>query len=50
MERHTIKSERYPHRLNMYQHPPMDEITVEEFEEWAIDRLRCKFSPQRVAT
>ncbi|KAK4057127.1 DNA primase subunit pri2 [Microbotryomycetes sp. JL221] len=30
----------YPHRLNFYQQPPTDEITVEQFEEWAIDRLR----------
>jgi hypothetical protein len=36
----VTRSSRYPHRLNMYQDPPMDEITVEEFEEWAIDRLR----------
>ncbi|KKY14419.1 putative dna primase large subunit [Phaeomoniella chlamydospora] len=30
----------YPHRLNFYQVPPTAEITLEEFEQWAIDRLR----------
>ncbi|KAA8902507.1 hypothetical protein TRICI_005868 [Trichomonascus ciferrii] len=30
----------YPYRLNFYHGPPLQEITVEEFEEWAIDRLR----------
>jgi DNA primase large subunit len=29
----------YPHRLNFYRTPPHDEITLEEFELWAIDRL-----------
>ncbi|KAM0790747.1 hypothetical protein ACM66B_004599 [Microbotryomycetes sp. NB124-2] len=31
---------KYPHRLSFYEQPPTDEITVEQFEEWAIDRLR----------
>lgn len=30
----------YPHRLNFYYTPPLQEVTVEEFEQWAIDRLR----------
>ena len=30
----------YEHRLNFYDVPPTDEITLEEFEQWAIDRLR----------
>jgi hypothetical protein len=34
------KELRYPHRLNFYHRPPLEEITVEEFETWAIDRLR----------
>ncbi|GAA5876875.1 hypothetical protein JCM16303_006319 [Sporobolomyces ruberrimus] len=34
------RSGRYPHRLNFYQVPPTEEITLEEFEVWAIDRLR----------
>jgi DNA primase large subunit len=29
----------YPHRLNFYLVPPQNEITLEEFEVWAIDRL-----------
>jgi DNA primase large subunit len=29
----------YPHRLNFYSTPPHSEITLEEFELWAIDRL-----------
>ncbi|GAA6061975.1 hypothetical protein JCM10212_005219 [Sporobolomyces blumeae] len=34
------RSGKYPHRLSFYQDPPTDEITLEEFEVWAIDRLR----------
>ncbi|GAA5890816.1 hypothetical protein JCM5296_003430 [Sporobolomyces johnsonii] len=34
------RSDKYPHRLNFYERPPVDEITLEEFEIWAIDRLR----------
>ncbi|KAK6503498.1 hypothetical protein TWF481_008515 [Arthrobotrys musiformis] len=30
----------YPHRLNFYTVPPKDEVSLEEFEQWAIDRLR----------
>ena len=30
----------YPHRLNFYEIPPTAEISLEEFETWAIDRLR----------
>lgn len=29
----------YPHRLNFYTVPPQSEVTLEEFELWAIDRL-----------
>ena len=29
----------YPFRLNMYTVPPVQDITVEEFEQWALDRL-----------
>ena len=36
----TYKQQEYPHRLNLYQIPPTTEITLEEFEQWAIDRLR----------
>ncbi|KAJ8142079.1 hypothetical protein OXX79_003326 [Metschnikowia pulcherrima] len=30
----------YPSRLSFYDLPPLEEITLEEFEQWAIDRLR----------
>ncbi|EPS43941.1 hypothetical protein H072_2062 [Dactylellina haptotyla CBS 200.50] len=30
----------YPNRLNFYAVPPKDEVSLEEFEQWAIDRLR----------
>lgn len=33
----------YPHRLNFYTLPPTAEITLEEFEQWAIDRLRSQY-------
>ncbi|KAG5648781.1 hypothetical protein DXG03_000130 [Asterophora parasitica] len=31
---------RYPHRLNFYDRPPLYDVTVEEFETCALDRLR----------
>jgi DNA primase large subunit len=36
----TYKEQEYPHRLNFYEIPPTAEITLEQFEQWAIDRLR----------
>ena len=30
----------YPHRLNFYTTPPTEDISLEQFEQWAIDRLR----------
>lgn len=30
----------YPFRLNFYEIPPTAEISLEDFEKWAIDRLR----------
>lgn len=30
----------YKHRLNFYSVPPTAEVTLEEFEEWAIHRLK----------
>lgn len=32
----------YKHRLNFYSIPPTADITLEEFEEWAIYRLKGK--------
>lgn len=34
------KQQEYPYRLNFYGVPPTAEITLEEFEQWAIDRLK----------
>ncbi|KAF3063693.1 putative DNA primase large subunit [Daldinia childiae] len=36
----TYKEIQYPHRLNFYETPPTADITLEQFEQWAIDRLR----------
>lgn len=33
----------YKHRLNFYVTPPTADITLEQFEQWAIDRLRGVF-------
>jgi DNA primase large subunit len=30
----------YPTRLNFYSDAPTADITLEQFEQWAIDRLR----------
>ncbi|UNI22525.1 4-nitrophenylphosphatase [Purpureocillium takamizusanense] len=54
------KDAEYPHRLNFYADAPTADITLEQFEQWAIDRLRvlaeleaCSFrnrSPAETAT
>lgn len=36
----AYKQQEYPFRLNLYEIPPTAEITLEQFEQWAIDRLR----------
>ncbi|KAK4127988.1 DNA primase, large subunit [Parathielavia appendiculata] len=36
----AYKQTQYPHRLNFYSTPPTADITLEQFEQWAIDRLR----------
>ena len=36
----VFKQTNYPHRLNFYETPPTAEITLEQFEQWAIDRLK----------
>lgn len=38
----TWREQEYKHRLNFYILPPTAEITLEEFEEWAIARLKGK--------
>lgn len=45
------KQQEYPHRLNLYETPPTADITLEEFEQWAIDRLRStQPTPQNMRT
>lgn len=36
----TYQENTYPFRLNFYSVPPTADITLEQFEQWAIDRLR----------
>lgn len=36
----SFKEQDYPCRLSFYDVPPTQEISLEEFETWAIDRLR----------
>ncbi|TLS25857.1 hypothetical protein PpBr36_07252 [Pyricularia pennisetigena] len=55
----AYKATEYPHRMNFYTIPPTADITLEQFEQWAIDRLRilaeleaCSFrnkTPQETA-
>ncbi|KAF2000734.1 subunit of DNA primase [Amniculicola lignicola CBS 123094] len=35
-----FQQQQYEHRLNFYELPPTAEITLEEFETWAINRLK----------
>ncbi|QSL65594.1 hypothetical protein MERGE_002907 [Pneumocystis wakefieldiae] len=35
----VLRYNEYPNRLNFYLEEPREEITIEEFENWAIDRL-----------
>jgi DNA primase large subunit len=41
----TFQQIDYPHRLNLYDSPPTSEITLEQFEQWAIDRLKSTYTP-----
>mgnify|MGYP001611759358 FL=1 len=45
VKRHQIRAGSFKHRLAMYETPPTEEITLEEFETWAIDRLRGPSRP-----
>ncbi|OLL24461.1 DNA primase large subunit [Neolecta irregularis DAH-3] len=38
-EQEVVRQTTYPHRLNFYIEPPRNEITLEDFELWAICRL-----------
>lgn len=42
----SYKETPYPYRLNFYATPPTADITLEQFEQWAIDRLRGRSSPR----
>ena len=33
----------YPFRLSMYETPPFEEISLEDFESFALHRLYCKY-------
>lgn len=44
----SYKEQDYPHRLSFYDVPPTQEISLEEFETWAIDRLRSMSSYQSI--
>lgn len=47
--RPNYKENDYPHRLSLYDTPPTSEISLEQFETWAIDRLRgTAFTIRRV--
>lgn len=39
------KDAEYPQRLNFYTDAPTADITLEQFEQWAIDRLRGMLMP-----
>ena len=36
-------SSEYPTRLQLYKNPPVQTIELQEFEELALQRLKCKF-------
>ncbi|KAI8063553.1 eukaryotic and archaeal DNA primase, large subunit-domain-containing protein [Gongronella butleri] len=40
VDRDSALDASYPTRLNLYEQPPGDEITIEEFELYALDRLQ----------
>ena len=35
----VLRDSDFPHKLSFYTNPPTQEITIEEFQGWAIDRL-----------
>jgi DNA primase large subunit len=37
-----FQQQNYEHRLNFYVLPPTAEVTLDEFETWAINRLKGK--------
>ncbi|ANB15184.1 DNA primase subunit PRI2 [Sugiyamaella lignohabitans] len=43
----TVTPANYPHRLSFYALPPLEEITLDQFELWAIDRLKVLAEVER---
>jgi hypothetical protein len=43
-----FQQQNYEHRLNFYVLPPTAEITLEEFETWAINRLKGEHTYSRL--
>ena len=45
VSKYSLENSNYPHRLQLYSRPPPngDEISLEEFERFAVERLKCKF-------
>lgn len=39
----TYDDDLYPTRLNFYREPPLLEISIEEFEQFALDRMQGTF-------
>lgn len=46
----AYQQQEYPFRLSLYEIPPTAEITLEQFEQWAIDRLRSISSEGNIST
>lgn len=44
-----FEQQAYDHRLNFYVLPPTAEVTLDEFETWAITRLKGKLMHSRSA-
>ncbi len=44
----AYKAAEYGTRLNLYAAPPTADITLEQFEQWAIDRLRGAHAARHV--
>ena len=40
----TDVTDNYAHRLQLYRQPPTEEISLEDFEKFAIERLKGKQS------